>query len=503
MPYCLFLRGNMNRSSGILLPIFSLPSPYGIGTFGKSAFDFIDFLVDARQSYWQILPVGPTSLGNSPYTSYSTFAGNPLFIDLDLLVKGKLLKKSEILSFDWQSKDNQVDYDLLNKNRLALLQMAFDRCDDGVLAKVSDFSNANVWVENYALYMALKDYFDGASWMDWEDEDIRLHRPSAVNEYLNKLKKEVDFYKFIQYLFYEQWTALKKYANDNGVKIIGDIPIYVALDSCDVWSEPENFFLDEMNVPKKVAGVPPDYFSEEGQLWGNPLYDWDYMKNDGYGWWIRRIDGASKLYDVIRIDHFRAFESYWAVDKNEKTAKNGEWIKGSGIDLVRTLTNWFYNIEFIAEDLGILTPEVNRLIEESGLPGMKVLEFAFDWQTPSSYLPHNYERNCICYAGTHDNNTILGWKKSADKKDIAFAKEYLAINSDSEFSSAIIKCGMRSVAKLFVAQLQDYLLLGEEARINTPGTVGNNWKWKLDSAKELNKSLSSKIAKVTRMYGRG
>lgn len=490
----------MNRSSGILLPIFSLPSPYGIGTLGKSAYDFVDFLSDSKQSYWQILPVGPTALGNSPYTSYSTFAGNPFFIDLDMLIKDKLLKKSEVTSFNWQSEENVIDYDLLSKNRLKLLRKAFERNENR--ETVSEFENSNAWVKNYALYMALKDYYGSESWMNWEDEEIRLHHSLAVEKYSLELKNEIDFYIFIQYLFYKQWTALKKYANDKGIKIIGDIPIYVALDSCDVWAEPENFFLDEKNVPKKVAGVPPDYFSEEGQLWGNPLYDWEFMKNDGYGWWIRRIDGATKLYDVIRIDHFRAFESYWAVDLGEKTAKNGKWIKGPGIDLVRTLTNWFYNTEFIAEDLGILTPEVNQLIEESGLPGMKVLEFAFDWQTPSSYLPHRYNENCVCYTGTHDNNTLAGWHKSADKKDIRFASDYLGLNSKEGFNFGVIRGGMSSVAKLFVAQMQDYLELDEKSRINTPGTVGENWNWKLENANACNKTLSSKIAKMTEMYGR-
>ena len=491
----------MKRSSGILLPIFSLPSPYGIGTLGKSAYDFVDFLADAKQSYWQILPVGPTSFGNSPYTSYSTFAGNPYFIDLDMLIKDKLLKKSEVTSVNWQSENNKIDYDLLAKNRFELLKLAFERSESS--DEIGDFVASNSWVKNYALYMALKDYYDGESWMDWEDEEIRLHHSAAVEKYSLELKNEVDYYIFIQYLFYKQWTALKEYANEKGVKIIGDIPIYVALDSCDVWSEPENFFLDEKNVPKKIAGVPPDYFSEEGQLWGNPLYDWNFMKNDGYGWWIRRIDGATKLYDVIRIDHFRAFESYWAVDIDEETAKNGEWIKGPGIDLVRTLTNWFYNTEFIAEDLGILTPEVNELIKESGLPGMKVLEFAFDWQTPSSYLPHRYDKNCVCYTGTHDNNTLAGWQKISDKKDIKFAGEYLGLNSKEGFNFGVIRGGMSSVANLFIAQMQDYLILDEKSRINTPGTVGDNWNWKLENAKHLNKTLSSKIAKMTLMYGRG
>ena len=490
----------MKRSSGILLPIFSLPSPYGIGTLGKSAYDFVDFLADSKQSYWQILPVGPTAMGNSPYTSYSTFAGNPYFIDLDMLIKDKLLKKSEVTSVNWQSEENVIDYDLLEENRLKLLRLAFERSE--VASETEEFARLNAWVNNYALYMAIKDYYGGESWMDWEDEEIRLHHSEAVEKYSRELKDEIDFYIFIQYLFYKQWTALKEYANDKGIKIIGDIPIYVALDSCDVWSEPENFFLDEKNVPKKIAGVPPDYFSEEGQLWGNPLYDWDFMKNDGYGWWIRRIDGATKLYDVIRIDHFRAFESYWAVDLGQKTAKIGEWVKGPGIELVRTLTNWFYNTEFIAEDLGILTPEVNELINESGLPGMKVLEFAFDWQTPSSYLPHRYNENCICYTGTHDNNTLAGWQKSADKKEIQFVSEYLGLNSKEGFNFGVIRGGMSSVAKLFVAQMQDYLCLDEKSRINTPGTVGDNWNWKLENSKALNKTLSSKIAKITQMYGR-
>lgn len=491
----------MKRSSGILMPVFSLPSKYGIGSFGKAAYDFIDFLALAKQSYWQILPLGPTSYGDSPYQSFSTFAGNPYFIDLDLLIKDGLIKKSEISHIDWGSDPKKVDYEKIYQNRYKVLKKAFERGFERDKAEFEKFRSENEWLADYALFMALKKHFDMKCWIEWEDESARLHSTEAVEKYSALLKEDIDFYSYLQFLFFGQWSELRAYATKNGIKIIGDVPIYVALDSADVWANPKYFQLDEKNIPTCVAGVPPDYFSEDGQLWGNPLYDWDYMKAEGYGWWIRRIGGAGKLYDIIRIDHFRGFESYWAVPYGEKTAKGGKWVKGPGLELVKTLTNWFADISFIAEDLGILTDEVRKLLKDSELPGMKVLEFAFDCGEPSNYLPHKYNRNCVCYTGTHDNTTLAAWKKEADPDEIKHAEKYLGLNEKEGFNWGIIRGGMSSVADLFVAQLQDYLGLGKEARINTPGTKQGNWLWRLED-KKLSKSLAKKIAAVTELYGR-
>ena len=491
----------MKRSSGILLPVFSLPSPYGIGTLGKAAYDFIDFLAAAKQSYWQILPVGPTSYGDSPYQSFSTFAGNPYFIDLDLLIKDGLLKKSDLAGIDWGSEPSRIDYEKIYQNRYKVLRKAFERGYARDKAEVEAFAEENAWLEDYSLYMAIKKHFGMQCWTEWEDEAIRLHRPEAVRAYREKLSEDIAFYGYLQYLFYNQWEKLRAYAKENGIGIIGDVPIYVALDSADVWANPECFQLDEENIPKKVAGVPPDYFSENGQLWGNPLYDWEKMKAEGYGWWIRRIDGAGKLYDVVRIDHFRGFESYWAVPAGEKNAKIGEWLKGPGLELVKTLTNWFPNISFIAEDLGILTEDVHQLLKDSELPGMKVLEFAFNGKEPSNYMPHRFEKNCVCYTGTHDNTTLAAWLKEAKKAELTQAKKYLGLNSAEGFAWGVIRGGMSSTANLFVAQIQDYLGLGKEARINTPGTDTGNWQWRM-TAGAADKKLAKKIAELTIRYER-
>ena len=491
----------MKRSSGILMPIFSLPSPYGIGTLGKAAYAFIDFLAAAGQSYWQILPVGPTSYGDSPYQSFSTFAGNPYFIDLDLLIKEGLLKKSEVANIDWGDDSEAVDYEKVYNNRFQVLRKAFARGFEKDRAAFAAFEKENAWLEDYALYMAVKKHFGMQCWTEWEEEAIRLHKPEAVQQYREKLSEDVAFYAYLQFLFYNQWEKLRAYAKENGIGIIGDVPIYVALDSADVWANPKYFQLDEKNIPLEVAGVPPDYFSEDGQLWGNPLYNWEYMKAEGYGWWIRRIDGAGKLYDVVRIDHFRGFESYWAVPYGEKTAKKGKWVKGPGIELVKTLTNWFPQISFIAEDLGILTEEVRALLKESELPGMKVLEFAFDGKQASNYMPHRFERNCVCYTGTHDNTTLAAWLKEAGPKELAQAKKYLGLNSAEGFRWGVIRGGMSSTAALFMAQMQDYLGLGASARINTPGTDTGNWRWRMKEG-AAGKKLAKEIAAMVTMYER-
>ena len=492
----------INRSSGILLPIAALPSAYGIGTLGKAAYNFIDFLTEAKQSWWQILPVGPTSYGDSPYQSFSTFAGNPYFVDLDLLVEDGLLEESELQGIDWGETGRYVDYEKIYKSRFILLNKASER---GLLRNRGEFENfleKNLsWLPDYALYMAVKQYFGMVPWWEWPDRDIRLHKADAVEEYSLRLAHSIELYEYIQFMFFTQWKALRSYAKENGIGIIGDMPIYVALDSADVWANPGLFMLDEENMPIEVAGVPPDYFCEDGQLWGNPLYDYDAMKKDGYGWWIRRVDGCAKLYDILRIDHFRGFESFWAVPYGEETAKNGRWIKGPGMDLVGRLTSWFNNVQFIAEDLGILTPEVLEMLKDSGLPGMKVLEFAFDPTEPSSYLPHKYAENCVCYVGTHDNAPVMEWRQEAAPEELDFAEKYLALSSKEGFNWGIIRGGMGSVAVLFVAQLQDYLGLGAEGRTNTPGTLGFNWQWRLTEG-DITPELTKKIADITEMYGR-
>ena len=485
----------MDRSSGVLMPLSSLPSPYGIGTMGKSAYEFVDFLKAAGQRYWQLLPLVPTSAGDSPYSSFSTFAGNPYFIDLDMLVKEKLLKTKEIEALDWGSDPERVEYAKLYEQRPLLLRRAFERGREKLADEVSAFREANKWIDNYGLYMALKGKFDMLPWTEWPDEDIRMHRDGAVKYWSEQLHDEIEYHVFVQFLFFRQWEKLKDYAHKKGVKFIGDIPIYVALDSADVWSEPKFFQLDEKNVPKAVAGVPPDPFTADGQLWGNPLYNWDAPEKDGFGWWIRRVEGAQKLYDVIRIDHFRGFESYWSVPYGETTAKNGEWKPGPGIKLVGMLTQWFHDLDFIAEDLGYVTPGVKKLVEDSGLPGMKILQFAFDAHGDSDYLPHCCAFNSVCYIGTHDNDTVMGWLKKTRKTDREFASRYMHITDDEGWCWGMIRAGMASASNLFVVQMQDLLELPESARMNTPGVPMGNWRWRM-----LSGAASPELAAKLRLY---
>ena len=492
----------MKRSCGILMPISSLPSPHGIGTLGAEARKFVDFLADAGQSWWQILPVGPTSYGDSPYQSFSAYAGNPYFVDLDLLCEDGLLTPAEVDAVNWGGDPARVDYSAIYNGRFPLLHLAMERGWERDADKVAAFSEENAsWLPDYALFMAVKRHFGMQSWTEWPDEDIRLRRPEAVARYQEELADDIRLFTYIQYLFFRQWEDLRSYAHEKGIGIIGDLPIYVAMDSADVWADPRAFQLDERNVPAEVAGVPPDYFTADGQLWGNPLYDWDAMKADGYTWWIRRIAGASRLYDILRIDHFRGLESYWAVPYGETTAKIGRWVKGPGMDLIGVLTEKFPNIQFIAEDLGYLTPEVRQLLEDSGLPGMKVLEFAFDSREAANYLPHTYPRHCVCYAGTHDNATLMGWKDEAAPADISMARQYLGLNDEEGFHWGVLRGGQSSVADLFVAQMQDYLGLGSEARMNTPGILGGNWQWRMLSG-QITDALTARIAGMARLYGR-
>ena len=491
----------MERSSGILMPISSLPSPYGIGSFGKAAYDFADFLRAAGQTHWQVLPLGPAGCGDSPYQSYSSFAGNPYFIDLDLLVQDGLLTADEVAACDWGGDPARVDYGKLYASRLPLLERAKARGWARDREAVEAFRTENeTWLPDYALFMAVKRANGMLPWYEWP-EPLRLRQPGALQAARETLREDTELFTYVQFLFFRQWRALKAYLGDLGIRVIGDLPIYVALDSADVWAEPQWFQLDEKNRPVAVAGVPPDYFCADGQLWGNPLYDYDAMRRDGYSWWIRRVAGAAKLYDAIRIDHFRAFASYWAVPADEKTAKNGKWVKGPGLDLVGRLTDWFCGVPFIAEDLGVLSPDVTELLRDSGLPGMKVLQFAFDAKEASDYLPHAYDAHCVCYTGTHDNTTLAAWFREADPADLEKAVRYLGLNREEGFCEGMLRGGMGSVAELFVAQMQDWLGLGAEARMNQPGTVGGNWQWRMRAGQATEK-LAEKIAAMTALYGR-
>ncbi len=491
-----------NRSSGILLPVSALPSPYGFGTFGKAAYHFTDFLEKAGQKYWQILPMGPTSYGDSPYQSFSSYAGNPYFIDPQLLIEDGLLTQEEVVSVNWGTEPRYADYGKLYENRFLLLAKAKARGYTRDREEVETFCRENsAWLPDYALFMALKRHFGMKSWTEWPDE-IRLRRsPEVLEQYRDMLQEDVELFTYIQYLFFRQWNLLRTYIHSKGIKVIGDLPIYVAMDSADVWAEPQYFQLDEDNLPAEVSGVPPDYFSEEGQLWGNPLYNWEALKADGYGWWIRRIDGAGKLYDVIRIDHFRGFESYWSVPVTEKTAKNGKWNKGPGMELIGILNSWFPDLQFIAEDLGILTPPVEQLLKDSGWPGMKVLEFAFGLDEPSAYLPHNHIPHSICYTGTHDNAPLMLWKESLTKEELSYVKAYCHIGAKEPFNWGIIRSGMAASSGLFVMQMQDILGLGRYHTMNVPGTSAGNWQWRLLPGED-SEELAAKLLKMTQLYDR-
>jgi 4-alpha-glucanotransferase len=417
----------MKRSSGIIMHITSLPGKYGIGTFGKEAYEFVDFLKDSGQSYWQILPIGCTGYGDSPYQSFSAFAGNPYFIDFDLLKDEGLLEESDYKGVDFGKNVESVDYEKIFLNKMPILKKAYENGYKKYSEHIARFKEEKFWAKDFALYMAVKGKFQLVEWQKWH-EDIKLRKEKALEKYKEELKDEINYWIFLQVIFFEQWTKLKSYANKKGIKIIGDIPIYVAADSADTWANSEVFLLDEEKNPIKVAGCPPDAFSATGQLWGNPIYRWDYLDETGYKWWIDRMKGSIYLYDVIRIDHFRGFESYWQVPYGEDTAVNGEWVKGPGMKLFNAIKREIGHIAVIAEDLGYLTEEVIEFREDSEYPGMKVLQFAFDTREESDYLPHNYEKNCIVYTGTHDNDTVNGWLENGIKEDVEYCRKYLKLN---------------------------------------------------------------------------
>ena len=489
------------RKSGVLLPVSSIPSKYGIGTFSRQAYEFIDLLEQAGQTYWQILPLGPTGYGDSPYQSFSTFAGNPYYIDLETLIEEGYLTKEDCDSYDFGDDAEYIDYEKIYFSRFKVLRTAFKNSHLENDEKYRNFVTENAyWLEDYALYMAVKNSFGGISFIEW-DEDIRLREKDAIDRYSQKYKEEIDFYKFQQFMFAKQWYALKEYANKKKIKIVGDIPIYVAFDSSDTWANPELFQLNDDLEPTGVAGCPPDAFSKTGQLWGNPLYRWEYHKKTGYEWWMKRIAYCYKLYDVVRIDHFRGFDSYYSIPYGDPTAEFGHWEEGPGYDFFKTMKAKLGKKEVIAEDLGFLTDSVLKLVKKTGYPGMKILQFAFNSREESDYLPHNYTKNCVVYTGTHDNDTMLGWLQCMGRQDMAFAKRYLNINKNKDIQWEFIRAAMASVADTCIIPMQDYLGLGAEARINIPSTLGLNWKWRMLPG-AFDEELALRIRKMTKLYSR-
>ena len=488
------------RESGILMHITSLPGPYGIGTMGKQAYRFVDFLETAGQSYWQILPLTPTGYGDSPYQSFSACAGNHYLIDLDTLVEEGLLKQEEIDAVCWGEKETLVDFGRLYRERVKLLKKAFHRFTPDADYEAFVAENEN-WLADYAVFMALKEEYNGKTWLNWE-ENLKNHDETALAEKRRELKDTIELQYFLQYVFDRQWKALRGYANDKGIRIIGDVPIYVPLDSADVWAAPELFQLDESRRPEVVAGCPPDAFSADGQLWGNPIYNWQKLADTDYAWWVRRLKAAEKLYDVVRIDHFRGFESYWAIPAGDDTARNGKWVKGPGMDFINAVKKNLPDLDFIAEDLGYVTAEVRQLQLDSGYPGMKVIEFAFDSREESDYLPHLYPVDSVCYTGTHDNVTLKQWFDEASPEDIAYAKAYLGLNEEEGYVRGMIRAGMSSVSRICVVQMQDYLELGKEARMNFPGTLStDNWTWRAEAGFD-SENLAEEIGYLTKIYGR-
>ncbi|NRY61193.1 4-alpha-glucanotransferase [Clostridium beijerinckii] len=493
----------MNRSSGIIMHIASLPGKYGIGTFGKEAYKFGDFLKKAGQKYWQILPLGPTSFGDSPYQSFSAFAGNPYFIDFDILRQDGFLDESDYSSVNFGKVSEDIDYGLIFKEKLRVLKIAYEKFKLRQDKDLINFQEAEAyWLDDYALYMSVKKHFDLKSWYEW-DEDIRLRKPEAINRYKILLEDEIGLWKFLQYEFYKQWNHLKAYINNLGIEIIGDMPIYVAEDSADVWGNPEAFLLNKETLkPLKVAGCPPDIFAATGQLWGNPIYDWCHMEKTNYKWWVDRIRQSLNLYDVLRIDHFKGFESYWSIPYGDLTAENGEWVKGPGIKVFNAIKDELGEVNIIAEDLGTLTEETIKLRNNTGFPGMKILTFGFDSDSSNPFLPHNYEKNFIVYTGTHDNDTVRGWiEKTAPKEEVQRAITYLGLNKEEGYNWGFIRGAWSSIANISIAQMQDFLNLGNEARINLPSTLGNNWRWRVKKD-VLTDQLAEKIHRITRTYGR-
>ena len=493
------------RSSGILFHPTSLPGKYGIGTLGKEAYAFIDFLKKSKQKLWQIFPLGPTGYGDSPYQSFSSFAGNPYLIDFDLLIEAHLLSEEDLRDIFFGDNEEHIDYGAIYNQKYPLLRKAYENFkssdNNEMKGSLENFKRENSsWLNDYSLYISLKNHFNGLPWNEWA-QDIKNREDGAMRHYRNELADDIEYHNFIQFLFFKQWGDVKRYANENGIKIIGDIPIFVAADSSDAWANPEIFLFDKERKPVKVAGVPPDYFSATGQLWGNPLYNWEKLKDTNYSWWVERVRANLSTCDIIRIDHFRGFEAYWAVPYGDDTAINGQWEPGPGIDLFNAIKSQLGELPIIAEDLGLMTQGVIDLREATGFPGMKILGFAFDSGEENDYLPHTYTKNCVVYTGTHDNDTLVGWFQKAKEEDRQFARDYLNSRADDEIHWDAIRGAWSSVACMAISPVQDFLGLGSEARINTPGVASGNWQWRLKQG-VLNNELAERIAKLTKIYSR-
>ena len=493
------------RSSGILFHPTSLPGKYGIGTLGKEAYAFIDFLKKSKQKLWQIFPLGPTGYGDSPYQSFSSFAGNPYLIDFDLLIEAHLLSEEDLKDIFFGDNEEYIDYGAIYNQKYPLLRKAYENFkssdNNEMKGSLENFKRENSsWLNDYSLYISLKNHFNGLPWNEWA-QDIKNREEASMHQYRSELADDIEYHNFIQFLFFKQWGDVKRYANENGIKIIGDIPIFVAADSSDAWANPEIFLFDEERKPVKVAGVPPDYFSATGQLWGNPLYNWEKLKETNYSWWVERVRANLSTCDIIRIDHFRGFEAYWAVPYGDDTAINGQWEPGPGIDLFNAIKSQLGELPIIAEDLGLMTQGVIDLREATDFPGMKILGFAFDSGEENDYLPHTYTKNCVVYTGTHDNDTLVGWFQKAKEEDRQFARDYLNSRSDDEIHWDAIRGAWSSVACMAISPVQDFLGLGSEARINTPGVASGNWQWRLKQG-VLTNELAERIAKLTKIYSR-
>jgi 4-alpha-glucanotransferase len=491
------------RESGILLPVSALPSQYGIGCFSKEAYKFVDFLEKSGQTKWQLLPLGPTGFGDSPYQSFSTFAGNPYYIDPKALIELGLLTCDECDAINVETADNKIDYENIYRTRFIVLKYAYHRFEPENYQDYDTFIQDNdYWLNDYSLFMVLKDKFHGQSWINWE-EPYRYRDDKVIEIISEEYKDEIGFYNFLQYMFWKQWHSLHEYALQHHVEIIGDLPIYVAFDSVDTWSNPSLFQLDDHCQPIAVAGCPPDAFAPLGQLWGNPLYRWDYHKETKYQWWTQRLSHCFKMYDVLRLDHFRAFDSYYSIPATEKTAEHGSWKRGPGIEFFEVVKGKIKDMRIIAEDLGFLTDSVRKLVETTGYPGMKILQFAFDSREKSNYLPYYYTQNSVVYTGTHDNDTIVGWYNKLNEDDKRMAIDYINaknIPSDQMYIE-FIRLAQASVSNLCVIPIQDYLGMGSEGRINTPSTVGNNWTWRLQK-NQLTQDVITLIGGLTKLYGR-
>ena len=492
------------RQSGVLMHISSLPGKYGIGSFGQSAYDFVDFLVRTKQRYWQILPLGTTSYGDSPYQSFSAFAGNTYFIDFDILIEEGLLNESDVKGADFGDDPRKVDYAKIFDARRPIMEKAvarFLKADD--LSDYESFVEQNAaWLEVVAEYMAIKEHFDNLAWTEWPDEAIRRREAASLASYREKLADKLTYHRVTQYLFFKQWLRLKAYANEHHIEIVGDMPIYVAADSADVWAQPHFFKTDAVGKPTCVAGCPPDEFSETGQLWGNPIYDWEAMDKDGYAWWIERLRESFKIYDIVRIDHFRGFESYWEVPAGSETSASGKWVKGPDYKLFAAVKEALGDLNIIAEDLGFMTDEVIELRERTGFPGMKILQFAFNPDDESIDSPHLAPNNSVMYTGTHDNNTVLGWYK--DEIDDA-TRQYMAqYTNRKEYETvphAMLRTIFASVSFMAIATMQDLLELDSAARMNYPSTIGGNWTWRM-TAEELNPIVEGELYSLTKTYRR-